>query len=122
MREVIYTLLQKVKGIQLPPYDQETIHLRIPQQTPIAPAQMEEGESYIVQLASYIVKPPPGFTLADEWNKGVVPQQANLKVTVVSKQGKMLNLDCFEPVSGVLLYQHLWIPQKGIISWEKCYD
>lgn len=40
------------------------------------------GESYLIELADYITHPSENFTLASNWNRGIVPKSKNLNCVI----------------------------------------
>lgn len=80
---------------------------------------MQRGCKYLVELAQYIVNPPDGFTLADNWNKGITPKEKYLIIEVVGVAGKMLKTDAvgFDYANNRTTdskYKDLWLPSKGV--------
>ena len=74
---------------------------------------------YIIELADYITNPSENFTLASNWNRGIVPQSKYLKIMVTQMLGKMVKIDgCgFNLSSNEDLkdsYFGLWLPIGGI--------
>lgn len=79
----------------------------------------EQNRCYIIKLAPYIVHPSDNFTLASNWNKGIVPKSEYLKCTITQIMGKMLKVDGtgYDFVTGSDLndsYIGLWLPSAGV--------
>lgn len=73
---------------------------------------------YLVELADYILNPSTEYTLADNWNKGIVPKDKYMKVEVEQLLGKMVKIigSGFDPDTNTdkNTVWELWVPQKGI--------
>lgn len=74
---------------------------------------------YLIELADYIISPSPNYTLASNWNKGVVPKSKHLKVMVTQILGKMIKVDGIgydldTGSDGEDAYMGLWLPLGGI--------
>ena len=74
---------------------------------------------YIIELENYIIHPNINFTLAENWNKGVVPKSKYLKCMIVQIMGKMIKIDGsgYDIENNVDLndvYLGLWLPVGGI--------
>ena len=79
---------------------------------------------YIIELADYILKPPPGFTLATNWNKGITPTSKYIKCMVTQIMGKMILIDgCGYNISNNVdlsdTYLGLWLPRQAIKIIQK---
>ena len=90
MNKIVEDQLKKVKVAQLPPYDETTLHLSIPKVNTVVNTEFVVGAYYIIQLDDYLIKPYEGFTLHDNWNKGVAPKHNCLRVMVLQTMGKMI--------------------------------
>ena len=70
------------------------------------------------ELADYIIHPSENFTLASNWNKGVVPKSKTIKAMVSQMLGKMIKVDAVGLSEGGAdsgdVYMGLWLPQGGI--------
>ena len=75
---------------------------------------------YLIKVANYIVNPSENYTLAENWNKGIIPKTPDLKVYVSQIMGKMIKVDaiCIDDNGNELnqVYTGLWLPSSGIIS------
>ena len=69
------------------------------------------GESYLIELASYITHPSENFTLASNWNKGIVPKSKTLNCVITQIMGKMIKIDGVGEHSDS--YVGLWLPMGG---------
>lgn len=118
MNKVVEDQLAKVKIADLPPYDETTLHMIIPKKSGVVKTDFCTNQWYLVQLEDYLVKPFDGFTLHDNWNKGIPPKHIFLKIYVKQIMGKMIevysvgydyknNLDTTDIWQG-------WLPKKGI--------
>lgn len=93
MNRVVDEQLKQCKVADIPPYDTTTTHLRIPKKRGIVKDALQEGNCYLIQMASYILNPPDNFTLHDNWNKGVKPIHQFMKCEVVKIMGKMVKVN-----------------------------
>ena len=78
---------------------------------------------YLIELADYILNPSPEYTLADNWNKGVIPKDKYMKCEVAQVMGKMIKIigSGFDPVYNIdkNTVWELWVPQKGVKILQK---
>lgn len=74
--------------------------------------QLELNKCYEIELADYIIHPSENFTLASNWNKGIVPTSKNLKAVIVQLLGKMVKVDATGEKGET--YIGLWLPMGGI--------
>lgn len=118
MNETIKRELDKILA-PLPDYDDNTTHIHIEKKVEPQSIQLVVGQSYIAQLADYILNEPPNFTLSANWNKGVVPKSAVMLVQIREIAGKMLKVHArgYDDVNQQYLedmYYDLWLPSAGI--------
>ena len=91
---------------------------RIPKQAPVILVAQEE-HFYIIKIEDYILHPSDNFTLAANWNGGVVPVSKYMLVQMKKKMGKMLQFDGigYNMETGEYkedIYKGLWLPSGGI--------
>ena len=67
---------------------------------------------YLIELADYIIHPSDNFTLAANWNSGLVPTSKQIKAMVTQILGKMLKIDGIGDDNKT--YMGLWLPMGGI--------
>jgi hypothetical protein len=84
--------LSKVKVAELPPYDDNTSMMFIPKQSSGSGLGVRRDGCYLIQVAPYILNPPEGFTLHDNWNNGVAPKHEFMKAEVCQLMGKMIKV------------------------------
>lgn len=118
MNKIIKRELEKIHA-PLPEYDDNTTHIIIPKKQTAASFELEVGNSYVVELARYILFEPPNFTLSSNWNRGVVPKSQTLTVNVLHKAGKMIKvcgrgIDLNSNAYLEDIYQELWLPVSGV--------
>ena len=80
--------------------------------------ELDASHNYVIQLEPYIINPPDTFTLADNWNKGVIPKSKYLYCNPKKIVGKMVQFDAvgYDIDNKVYLsdrYIDLWLPRKG---------
>ena len=119
MNQVIIDQLNKVKVADLPQWDEDDLHLIIPKKEGILrKTNFVENENYIIQLEKYLVEPYEGFTLHDNWNKGIPPRHLFLKVKVIKIMGKMIQVESigydFKSKTIIDDTWNGWLPSKGI--------
>jgi len=74
---------------------------------------------YLIELENYILHPNINFTLAENWNKGIIPKSKYLKCMIVQIMGKMIKIDGsgydIENNNDLTdVYLGLWLPIGGI--------
>ena len=119
MNQVIIDQLKKVKIAELPEWDEDDSSMIIPKkQGYISKTDFAENQEYIIQLEKYLIEPFEGFTLHDNWNKGVSPKHLFLKVKVIKIMGKMIQFDTvgydFKSKTVINDSWNGWLPRKGI--------
>jgi hypothetical protein len=92
MNRFVKEQLSKVKVADLPPYDDSTKTLLIKKQTDSGTLLKRDG-CYIIQVQPYILTSPDGFTLHDNWNRGIPPKHEVMKAEVTQLMGKMVKIN-----------------------------
>ena len=129
MNPLIKAQLDKIKYINLPPYDEETTHLIIPKCGNPPPGtttlELQEGRYYLIKVEDYIVHPFDGFTLHDNWNKGIPPKHKYMKVEILKIMGNMINInsigfnnDTNQDINDSWVG---WLPRKSITTLQELY-
>ena len=112
MNKFIIEQLKKVT-VKMPDWDESSTHLVIQKQgAPVKPTNFIEGKTYNISIADYVINPPPGFTLASNWNYGTIPPEKNLEAKVLQIMGNMLKFKCKGVTTGV--EWEGWLPKKSI--------
>lgn len=116
MNKIIKEQLDKIEG--LPPYDDNTTELIIPKSS-TNPNDLKIGNMYVLKLAVYIINPPSGFLLADQWNKGITPKSEYIRCEVLQMMGKMIRVgaigyDIDTDTDKTDVYESLWLPVSGV--------
>lgn len=119
MNQVVIDQLKKVKVADLPQWDEDDVELIIPKKVgTYKRTDLVEGCKYIVELEKYIVEPFEGFTLHDNWNKGVPPKHRCLYITIKQIMGKMIEVESvgYDYKSKSIIYDvwNGWLPRKGM--------
>ena len=78
---------------------------------------MSVGNCYLIELEDYIIHPSVNFTLASNWNRGVIPASKTLKCMVTQILGRMVKVDGLGDHSDS--YTGLWLPMGGVKIIEK---
>jgi hypothetical protein len=118
MNKIVEDQLAKVRVADLPPYDEDTLHLVIPKKAGPPRADLILNKCYLIQVEDYIVKPFEGFTLHDNWNNGIPPKHNILKIEVIQLMGKMVKVksigyDLMNKRDTLDLWEG-WLPRKAI--------
>ena len=92
MNKYVFEELKKCKVAQLPPYDSSTRQMIIPKAQNVE-QYLQPGKCFLIKLESYILNPPEGFTLHDNWNQGKKPPQQFMKVEITQIMGKMIKVN-----------------------------
>ena len=118
MNKIVEDQLQKVRVADLPSYDEATTHMIIPKKEGHITSDFILNKCYIIQLENYIVKPFEGFTLHDNWNKGIPPKHNFLKVEILQIMGKMIRVNSigfdWQTKQDINDVWEGWLPRKGI--------
>ena len=125
MNPLIKAQLDKIKHIPLPEYDEDTTHLIIPKHgvTPLKNLELKEGKYYLIMVEDYIIKPFDGFTLHDNWNRGIPPKYKYLKVEILKIMGNMVNVNSIgfdnESKQDIMDSWVGWLPRKSITAIQE---
>lgn len=115
MNKIVEDQLAKVRVAELPYYDETTLHMIIPKKSRL---ELEQGKCYLIQLEDYLVNPFEGFTLHDNWNKGIPPKHHFLKAEISQIMGKMIKVNSvgYDPVNKIdtIDLWEGWLPRKGL--------
>lgn len=119
MNPIIKKQLEKCQIAQIPKFDEDTLELIIPKQCPQGSAALTLEHYYQIELADYLLNPPPEFNLHINWNRGVIPSSKVMRVYPIQKLGNMVKVDgCgYDPSTESLTedqYMGLWLPADGI--------
>ena len=117
MNKYIFEELKKCKVAKLPPYDSTTKHMTIPKADNINQL-LDIGKCYLIQLEPYILNPPEGFSLHENWNKNIKPPQEFLKVEISQVMGKMIKVNAlgydYKNSRDTDELWEGWLPRKSI--------
>lgn len=118
MNNLIKKQLESCRVAHVPPFDDTTTQITILKGTSLNVSPYQVQRCYIVELENYIINPPPGFTLAENWNKGSVPKHKHYKCEITQVMGNMVKIrgcgyivDTNQDTSDVW---DGWVPQAGI--------
>ena len=93
MNKVVKQQLGKCRVANIPIFDETTTHIFIPKAGKGSTAfDFQVQCYYIIEIADYVLKPGPEFTLATNWNKGTSPPSKYMKVEVSQITGKMIKV------------------------------
>lgn len=93
MNEFILNQLKKCTRCEIPPYDENTLTLEIPKNSLKKELSFSVNNCYLIEIADYVLNPPPGFSLAQNWNKGTNPPSKYMNVCCIQLLGKMVNVE-----------------------------
>jgi len=123
MNKLIKKELQKVKIAKVPPFDDGTLELIIPKDgtiinsvdntTTLVEAELIEGKYYDVEVEDYILRPFPGFTLKENWNRNIDIKDKRITMCILAINGKMVK---FEGNGNETRTQYvdMWVPRKAM--------
>ena len=118
MNQFVKEQLQKCKVANLPPYSDDTLSMVIPRVTAPHNAPLVKDHCYLLQLEPYILNPPEGFSLHDNWNKGVKPVCEFVKAEVCEVMGKMVKINSvgfdYKTQTDTCDMWEGWLPIKSI--------
>lgn len=117
MNKYVIEELKKCKVAQLPPYDNTTRQLVIPKACNVD-QYLQPGKCFLIKLEPYILNPPEGFTLHDNWNQGRKPPQQFMKAEISQVMGKMVKItglgyDYTNQMDTNQIWEG-WLPKKSI--------
>ena len=84
--------LSRVRVAHLPPYDDSTISMIIPKHIGVDGDDLIKDKCYLICVEQYVITPPDGFTLHDNWNNGVKPKHQYMKAEINTIMGKMVKV------------------------------
>ena len=131
MNSLIKQQLTKVKNVSLPQFNDSTTKLFVSKLSANHLTKVNYdnevtlhiAREYIIKVASYIVNPPAGFNLHENWNKGIKPDFDTMKCLVIQQAGKMVkikgnqyNLDLKQEFT---TKWEGWLPLKSITIIEE---
>lgn len=93
INELIVKQLQNCKRCNIPTYDENTTSIFIPKNSIKKELGWVKDNYYLIQIEDYILNPPPGFTLAQNWNGGTNPPSKYMNVCCLQLMGKMVRVD-----------------------------
>lgn len=118
MNSIIKTQLEKCRVANIPEFDEDSTTITIPQGSNVSVSPYQVHRCYLIELADYILNPPPDFTLAINWNKGQIPQYKYFKCEILQIMGKMVKFNGvgYDPIKKLdtTYVWEGWVPQKGI--------
>lgn len=122
MNDLIKEQLSKCRWATIPEFDDSTTYMVI-YKNPKPVQEFKINSFYIIEIADYVLKPSSNFTLADNWNKGIIPQSKYIRCQVTQIMGKMIkiggigyDINTREDKSDI--YPELWLPSSSITIIE----
>lgn len=121
MNHFIEEQLKKCTVAEIPNFDTTTTQILINGKR--KEAILKFYKYYHIELENYIINPPPNFDLADNWNNGTHPTDAEMNIEIIQatdpdlSKAKMLKISGRCEPSGQLWTG--WVPKKSIIKFEE---
>ena len=91
--KLIEDQLKKCNRCEIPSYDENTTSLIIPKNSIKRELSFVVDNYYLIEIADYVLNPPPGFFLAQNWNNGINPPSKYMNVCCIQKMGNMVRVD-----------------------------
>lgn len=117
MNKWIKKQLKLVKVADIPPYEENSLIIRIPRKK-FQSISFQLNHFYLIELEDYILNPPPGFTLHENWNNNQVPKHKFYKCQCVQIMGKMIKIlgVAFDYENRLDLEENWdgWLPTKSV--------
>lgn len=118
MNQFVKEQLQKCKVASLPPYSDDTMTMVIPKAAAAYRSVVLKNHCYLLQLEPYILNPPEGFSLHDNWNKGTKPLHEFVKAEICEVMGKMVKVNSvgfdYKTQTDTNDMWEGWLPMKSI--------
>jgi len=111
MNKFIEEQLQKCKVAKIETISEDEFFIHKKKETD---GVIQLNNYYLIELADYIIHPNENFTLAANWNKGVVPKSKLLKAMITQTLGKMIKVDAVSDEDENEVYFGLWLPMGGV--------
>ena len=93
MNKIIEKQLKNLKKCQLPPYTSESTEIFIPKGSIKKELGLTLNHCYQIEIADYVLNPPPEFSLAQNWNNNTVPPCKYMNVCIMQLMGKMIKVE-----------------------------
>ena len=117
MNKWIKKQLNLVKIADVPPYQEDTTVIKISKKEGNN-LEFQIGHYYLIELEDYILNPPPGFSLHENWNNNIKPQNKFYKCQCVKLMGKMVKIlgVAFDYENRIDLEENWdgWLPIKSV--------
>lgn len=104
-RDLIKKQIEKCVRCSVPPIDEDTTSVFIPKNSIKEKLGFKKDGFYLIEIEDYVINPPPGFSLAQNWNGGTNPPNKHMNVCCIQLMGKMVKVDgvAFDVNQGVPL-------------------
>ena len=91
MNKFIKEQLLKCKVANIPEFDENTVEIFIEKNdNKLTSIDFKQGFEFDIEVEDYIIHPYQGFTLHDNWNKGIIPTDKQMHILVTNDMGKMM--------------------------------
>lgn len=118
MNKLTWEQIQKIRVAQLGDRSRDKTSYLIPKLNKESIENLVVGECYLIKLAKYIINPPDGFNLHDNWNDGKIPNCLYYNCQIVKMTGKMIFITGagydYENDSDLCDFWSGWLPRSSI--------
>jgi len=112
MDKSIKEQLAKCRVIAVPKYKDSDTEIVFGKQDKERDAGLQVSHCYEIRVDDYIIHPYSGFTLHDNWNKGVIPTDFEMNAEIMQILGKMIKIHAIGKNDG--MQWEGWIPIKSM--------
>ena len=107
-----------IKVADLPNFDDDTTYIKVLKKEAAPEISIYLNHYYLIELEDYILNPPEGFSLHENWNNNIVPKHKYYKCQCIKIMGKMIKIlgVAFDYENKLDLedYWDGWLPLKSI--------
>lgn len=90
---IIKKQFEKCIRCSVPLVTDDTTSIFIPKNSIKEKIGFKKDNYYLIEIEDYVINPPPGFTLAQNWNNGTSPPNKYMNVCCIQIMGKMIKID-----------------------------
>ena len=85
--------IEKCVRCNVPPITDDTTSVFIPKNSIKEKLGFKKDNFYLIEIEDYVINPPPGFSLAQNWNGGTTPPSNYMNICCIQLMGKMVRVD-----------------------------
>lgn len=93
---IIKKQFEKCIRCSVPPITDDTTSIFIPKNSIKEKLGFKKDNCYLIEIEDYVLNPPPGFTLSQNWNSGTNPPGKYMNICCIQLMGKMVKVDGVE--------------------------